>query len=131
MKFISAAVLPVVLFSIFSLSNMGGTSQPAIPTKDVVPLFGFQNSADETALESRFLAVPDPKLAEEHLRILTQSPHMAGTPEDKATAAYVRDRRIPRLDELPGRNQRGHDRARRSHHARPHPRAGQRRSLPG
>ena len=49
-------------------------------------LFGFHNSADQTALESRFLAVPDPKLAEEHLRILTQAPHMAGTPEDKATA---------------------------------------------
>jgi N-acetylated-alpha-linked acidic dipeptidase len=33
--------------------------------------------------------VPDPKLAEEHLRTLTQAPHMAGTPEDKATADYV------------------------------------------
>jgi N-acetylated-alpha-linked acidic dipeptidase len=40
-------------------------------------------------LESRFLAVPDPKLAEEHLRILTQAPHVAGSPEDKATAEYV------------------------------------------
>ena len=89
MKFISAAVLPLILFSIFFLSNMGGTSQPALPAKDAAPLFGFRNSADETALESRFLAVPDPKLAEEHLRILTQAPHMAGTPEDKATADYV------------------------------------------
>src|SRR5678815_4981468 len=89
MKFISAAVLPLVLFSIFSLSNMGGTSQSALPAKDAAPLFGFHNSADETALESRFLAVPDPKLAEEHLRILTQAPHVAGTPEDKATADYV------------------------------------------
>ena len=60
MKFISAAVLPVVLFSIFSLSNMGGTSQSALPERDAAPLFGFHNSADETALESRFLAVPDP-----------------------------------------------------------------------
>ncbi len=33
--------------------------------------------------------MPDPKLAEEHLRTLTQAPHMAGTPEDKATADYV------------------------------------------
>ena len=40
-------------------------------------------------MRTRFLAVPDPKLAEEHLRILTQAPHMAGTPEDKATADYV------------------------------------------
>ena len=40
-------------------------------------------------IENRFLAVPDPKLAEQHLRTLTQAPHMAGTPEDKATADYV------------------------------------------
>lgn len=52
-------------------------------------IFGFRDSAAESALEARFLAVPDPKLAEEHLRILTQAPHMAGTPEDKATADYV------------------------------------------
>ena len=89
MKFIFAAVLPLVLFSILFLSNMGGTSQSALPVKDAAPLFGFRNSAGEMAVERRFLAVPDPKLAEEHLRILTQAPHMAGTPEDKATADYV------------------------------------------
>jgi len=52
-------------------------------------IFGFRSAAAENAIESRFLAVPDPKLAEEHLRTLTQAPHMAGTPEDKATADYV------------------------------------------
>ena len=52
-------------------------------------IFGFRDSAAESAIESRFLAVPDPRLAEEHLRILTQAPHVAGTPEDKATADYV------------------------------------------
>jgi N-acetylated-alpha-linked acidic dipeptidase len=52
-------------------------------------IFGFRNSAAETAQEGRFLAVPDPKLAEQHLRILTQAPHVAGSPEDKATADYV------------------------------------------
>jgi N-acetylated-alpha-linked acidic dipeptidase len=53
------------------------------------PIFGFRDAAAENATETRFLAVPDPKLAEEHLRTLTQAPHMAGTPEDKATADYV------------------------------------------
>ncbi len=53
------------------------------------PVFGFRDAARENATEARFLAVPDPKLAEEHLRTLTQAPHMAGTPEDKATADYV------------------------------------------
>jgi N-acetylated-alpha-linked acidic dipeptidase len=52
-------------------------------------IFGFRDSAAQRTLESRFLAVPDPQLAEQHLRILTQAPHMAGTREDKATADYV------------------------------------------
>jgi N-acetylated-alpha-linked acidic dipeptidase len=64
-------------------SSQPGTAPPADD------LFGFTDSSQELAVESRFLAVPDPKLAEEHLRILTQAPHIAGSPEDKATADYV------------------------------------------
>jgi N-acetylated-alpha-linked acidic dipeptidase len=91
MKFISATVFPCMLLSILFFSDLSGTSQAAFSAKDAAaaPIFGFRNSAGQSALESRFLAVPDPKLAEEHLRILTQSPHMAGTAEDKATADYV------------------------------------------
>ena len=59
------------------------------PSNNSQPIFGFRDSGAETATEARFLVVPDPKLAEEHLRTLTQAPHMAGTPEDKATADYV------------------------------------------
>src|SRR5438445_8544353 len=69
-------------------TSIGGKSQSASPSS-ANPLFGFRNSAEENAIEARFLAVPDPKLAEAHLRTLTQAPHMAGTPEDKATADYV------------------------------------------
>ncbi len=43
-------------------------------------------------LEKHFLAVPDPKQAEAHLRILTAEPHIAGSPEDKKTADYVAGR---------------------------------------
>src|SRR6266850_5933739 len=91
MKFISAVVLPSAFLSILFLADVNGSSQSAFPAKNApaASLFGFRNSADEIALENRFLAVPDPKLAEEHLRILTQAPHMAGTAEDKATADYV------------------------------------------
>src|SRR5580704_18132492 len=69
-------------------------SVPQTQTADGAPsaspnIFGFRNAEAEIALESKFLAVPDPKLAEQHLRILTQAPHVAGTPEDKATADYV------------------------------------------
>jgi len=77
----------VVGFSLL-FACIGGTSQSASPSS-ANPLFGFSNSAAEISIESRFLAVPDPKLAEAHLRTLTQAPHMAGTPEDEATAEYV------------------------------------------
>src|SRR5438445_9915448 len=85
-------------FAAFFLSSgllfvsIGGTSQSTSSPNGVNPLFGFRNSAEENAIESRFLAVPDPKLAEAHLRTLTQAPHVAGTPEDKATAEYVAQR---------------------------------------
>ena len=65
-------------------------TQPAQGTpKSAAAIFGFRDSTVETEQESRFLAVPDPKLAEQHLRVLTQAPHVAGSPEDKATADYV------------------------------------------
>jgi N-acetylated-alpha-linked acidic dipeptidase len=89
MKFISAAVLPLVFLSFSFLSSVSGTSASSNKDANSASLFGFATTADEIALENRFLAVPDPKLAEEHLRILTQAPHMAGTVEDKATADYV------------------------------------------
>ncbi len=38
------------------------------------------------------MAVPDPRLAEEHLRILTAEPHIAGSVEDKKTADYVAEK---------------------------------------
>src|SRR5438309_3194159 len=91
-----ALVAGVSLF----FTSIGGTSQSTSSPNGVNPLFGFRNSAEENAVESRFLAVPDSKLAEAHLRTLTQAPHMAGTPEDKATAEYVakKDRKSTRLN---------------------------------
>jgi N-acetylated-alpha-linked acidic dipeptidase len=50
---------------------------------------GFRDAAAELKLEQKFLAVPDAKLAGEHLRILTAEPHIAGSPEDRTTAEYV------------------------------------------
>src|SRR5438067_1818972 len=74
-------------------SRTGAAGQrPSQPANSPSTIFGFRDSAAEMNLESRFLAVPDPKLAEEHLRILTQAPHIAGSPEDKATAEYVAKR---------------------------------------
>jgi len=82
MKLFSSAILFFALFLSASSPTAGGN--PAAPA-----LFGFRDAAAEQSTESRFLAVPDSRLAEEHLRILTKDPHMAGTIEDRATADYV------------------------------------------
>jgi N-acetylated-alpha-linked acidic dipeptidase len=87
MKLFSSVLISLaVLFAFLSTSVSGHAPESSGTTQ---PIFGFRDSATEAATEARFLAVPDPKLAEEHLRTLTQAPHMAGTAEDKATADYV------------------------------------------
>jgi N-acetylated-alpha-linked acidic dipeptidase len=84
MKILSAALLSTSI--LFASAPPETTKTPASPAP---PIFGFHDSSAETAAETKFLAVPNPKLAEEHLRTLTKVPHMAGTLEDKATADYV------------------------------------------
>jgi N-acetylated-alpha-linked acidic dipeptidase len=85
MKLLSVALLSSALF----LSGSTPSENAPAATGSTSGIFGFRDAAAEQTLESRFLAVPDPKLAEEHLRTLTKAPHMAGTIEDKATADYV------------------------------------------
>src|SRR5579863_9105077 len=88
MKLFSASpLIPVVLFAVF-LSSFGVNQSPE-SSGTARTIFGFRNPAQEVSLENRFLAIPDPELAREHLRILTRAPHIAGSPEDKATADYV------------------------------------------
>jgi N-acetylated-alpha-linked acidic dipeptidase len=85
MRPFSAVLLCFAILFVASSTTSSGNSVAPSPTA----IFGFRDAAAEQATESRFLAVPDSKLAEEHLRILTKVPHMAGTIEDKATADYV------------------------------------------
>ena len=84
-------LLSAFLSSVLLLSGSSATpgSRPSASSNSAPTIFGFRDATAETAVEAHFIAVPDPKLAEEHLRILTQVPHMAGTIEDKATADYV------------------------------------------
>ncbi len=82
MKLISGAVFLVLLGS-----TLGAMDRPS--KEQSMGISGFRNRAAEEEVEKRFLAVPDPQLAEEHLRTLTQAPHIAGSPEDRATAEYV------------------------------------------
>jgi hypothetical protein len=87
MRFLSAALSAFVVLFVTLTSNVSGNSSE--PSNPAEPIFGFRDPAPEASIEKLFLAVPDPKLAKEHLRILTQAPHIAGSPEDKATADYV------------------------------------------
>jgi N-acetylated-alpha-linked acidic dipeptidase len=88
MKVLPVFILTFLLFAVAATEHGGANSSTSSSTPSAA-IFGFRNSAAETAQENKFLAVPDPKLAEQHLRILTQAPHVAGSPEDKATADYV------------------------------------------
>ncbi|HZE26209.1 MAG TPA: M28 family metallopeptidase [Terriglobales bacterium] len=89
MKSLSGSVLACALLFL----DFAGPGSPALPAPDggkaEASIFGFRDASVELGVESRFLTVPDPKRAEQHLRTLTQAPHIAGSPEDKATADYV------------------------------------------
>jgi len=60
-----------------------------LPAQSAPAVFGYADFTKEAALEERFLAVPDAKLAGQHLKTLTAEPHLAATPEDRKTADYV------------------------------------------
>jgi len=90
MRLVSAALLSAVLVLSTSSTSVSSDAPGKAPIDRSI--FGFRDAATEISAETRFLAVPDPKVAEQHLKILTQAPHMAGTPEDKATADYVAEK---------------------------------------
>jgi N-acetylated-alpha-linked acidic dipeptidase len=87
MRLFSSVLISSIVAFMFLAAGISGRSP--LPSGASQSIFGFRDATAEKATEARFLVVPDPKLAEEHLRTLTQAPHMAGTPEDKATADYV------------------------------------------
>jgi N-acetylated-alpha-linked acidic dipeptidase len=89
MKLLSGAVLFFVLVgsNLQAFDHAGKDAVEDRPQAWVIT--GFRDVAGELEVEKKFMAVPDAKLAEGHLRILTQAPHVAGSPEDKATADYV------------------------------------------
>ena len=52
-------------------------------------VFGYADFTAQSKIEEKFLAVPDARLAGQHLKTLTSEPHLASTPEDRKTAEYV------------------------------------------
>ncbi len=85
-RFLFALVACACCFVTFSLSQQSTSTAPFTPPDSI---FGYRNPAAELKAEKIFLAVPDPQLAKEHLRILTAAPHVAGSLEDRKTAEYV------------------------------------------
>jgi N-acetylated-alpha-linked acidic dipeptidase len=69
----------------------GAQASPATLTTTAGPaaVFGFRDFTQQAKWDSTFLAVPDAKLAQEHLKALTAAPHWASSPEDYTTALYV------------------------------------------
>jgi N-acetylated-alpha-linked acidic dipeptidase len=76
---------PLLFLALFSCSlGAQDTKQPDAPA-----VFGYRDFAAQAKIEDEFLAVPDAKLAGQHLKTLTREPHLASTPEDRKTAEYV------------------------------------------
>lgn len=84
----SAVLILGLLGSPLAIRSVLSQGQP-----EAVSLDGFTaaGSLAERRWEIQFSGVPAAASAREHLRRLTIAPHVAGTPEDYATAIYVRD----------------------------------------
>jgi N-acetylated-alpha-linked acidic dipeptidase len=52
-------------------------------------VLGFRDFSRQAKIDQDFLAVPDPRLAQEELQTLTAVPHVAASKEDYDTALYV------------------------------------------
>jgi N-acetylated-alpha-linked acidic dipeptidase len=86
--FMRRAAVPVfsaALVALVALPASMVTQTPAAPAK----VFGYRDFTAQAKVDADFLAVPDAKLAGEHLKILTAKPHLASTESDHMTAEYV------------------------------------------
>lgn len=83
----TVSALVALALSAFTPALIAQETQPAATAP--AAFTGYHDSAAQAQLEKRFIAVPSAQLAEQHLKTLTKAPHLAGTPEDKATADYV------------------------------------------
>lgn len=82
MKFRTALAFAVSLSTLaaqFAFAQSSPSDPPVTPKKEL------------SKFENAILAGPSPQRARETLRRLTAKPHLAGTPEDRETAEYVRD----------------------------------------
>jgi N-acetylated-alpha-linked acidic dipeptidase len=64
----------------------------ALAQAPATQVFGYRDFTQQAKWDSAFIAIPDAKLAGQHLKTLTAAPHWASSPEDYATAVYVADK---------------------------------------
>ena len=76
----------VVLLSFLTIATLAQQNSGPSASSQV---FGFRDFSTQRQWDQIFIKVPDPALAEQHLKTLTAEPHVAGSPEDKKTADYV------------------------------------------
>ncbi len=84
-----ASLLPLTTLLLLAGQTLHPYAQPPSPPSQV---FGFRDFTQQAKWDQKFLTVPDPKLAQQHLKTLTSAPHWASSPEDYATALYVAER---------------------------------------
>jgi N-acetylated-alpha-linked acidic dipeptidase len=80
-----ACLLPLALSSSAALLSQPPAAPPA-------KVFGYRDFAAQAKWDAAFMAIPDAKLAGQHLKTLTAEPHWASSPEDYKTALYVADK---------------------------------------
>jgi N-acetylated-alpha-linked acidic dipeptidase len=83
----------MTLRALLALSLLSSVTTALLPAQTApASVFGYSDFAAQAKIEQQFLAVPDAKLAGQHLKTLTAEPHMAATPEDHKTAEYVAEK---------------------------------------
>jgi N-acetylated-alpha-linked acidic dipeptidase len=72
-----------------SQSPQSPASQSPAVANEPATVFGYRDFTKQRQWDHIFLGVPSPARAEQHLKILTALPHMAGSLQDRHTAEYV------------------------------------------
>lgn len=76
-------------FRIASCFVIAGLSCLSVARDPFHSLFGFADATKQRRLDREFLKIPSSQSADQHLKILSAAPHLAGTKEDYETALYV------------------------------------------
>ncbi len=82
----------VLLAAAVAGATVVGAARPGAQPDRGIHGFHRDSLARQRKLEALLQKLPDAKRIEEHARVMTEDPHVAGTPENDAVARYIRDR---------------------------------------